>query len=545
MRVSLLLMMMLQPLMADELPVSMAGEGRLHLIVPDGMPPLAEVEVTGGWLAEVNWEKDEAKRALLSDVHFAVDWWLWRTVTVRFIPRHDGEVALVLNGPWGEQKPGVPLRQEILWDEVRGSGADVANGAFDLRDENGPIGWNSPGQTYPKAGEWPSEAGLAASWQGRPLSQQLKVNAGREVTLVLTARAAAPPNFKEPKRLDGETKAHRYASRLKRGMNLGNGWEAPLEGWGIRFEAADVDRIADEGFDHIRVPVAWHHRMKDGVISPEFISEFEPVVKRALERKLRVIVNWHHFDDLIHDPEAHRERFVKHWEVIAKYFAGWPEELCLELYNEPRAPLEGELLNEIHADVIGAIRRIQPERTLMVNPAMWANVKKLSQLRLPDDEDNVIVSVHSYEPFEFTHQGASWVQLNELKGVTFPGPPAEPLRLPDELKERLGEWTEKYNTLKGEANPVSPQVIENALDIAAAWAERFGRPVHVGEFGAYQAGDRASRETYTRAVREGCEKRGIPWCLWEWKSGFGYWDSRENRPRLREALFQDSLSTGS
>jgi hypothetical protein len=80
-------------------------------------------------------------------------------------------------------------------------------------------------------------------------------------------------------------------------------------------------------------------------------------------------------------------------------------------------------------------------------------------------------------------------------------------------------------------------VIEDVLNDAAAWSERFGRPVHVGEFGAFHAADLPDRLAYTRAVRDGCEKLGMPWCIWEWKSGFGYWDSKEQRPRLREALF--------
>jgi endoglucanase len=44
--------------------------------------------------------------------------------------------------------------------------------------------------------------------------------------------------------------------------------------------------------------------------------------------------------------------------------------------------------------------------------------------------------------------------------------------------------------------------------------------VHLGEFGAYRAGDLASRAAYARLVRDEAERRGIGWAWWEWASDF-------------------------
>ncbi len=73
---------------------------------------------------------------------------------------------------------------------------------------------------------------------------------------------------------------------------------------------------------------------------------------------------------------------------------------------------------------------------------------------------------------------------------------------------------------------------------ARAWSLQFGRPVHLGEFGCHNTGDPASRARYLHDVRTLAEERHIPWTLWEWKSGFGYWDPQTHKPRLRVSLFE-------
>jgi len=45
----------------------------------------------------------------------------------------------------------------------------------------------------------------------------------------------------------------------------------------------------------------------------------------------------------------------------------------------------------------------------MVGTAEWGGISALSDLDIPDGEQNVIVTVHYYNPFQFTHQGAEWV----------------------------------------------------------------------------------------------------------------------------------------
>jgi endoglucanase len=355
----------------------------------------------------------------------------------------------------------------------------------------------------------------------------------------LHARAATVPGFKKPRSLGQDTPAHVACARLKRGVNLGNHWEAPPGGWGTRYDVNDIDLIAAEGFDHIRIPVAWHYHLEGGVIKPALLSELEPVLKRALEKKLTVIINWHHFEDLCNEPAKNRAAFAAGWEAVAKHFKDWPPELYIELLNEPNGALDHDILTAIHAEAIAAIRKSNPQRILLANPPQWASIRGLDRFFLPDGDDRIIATVHSYEPFQFTHQQAGWVNLRDLRGISYPGPPPQPVPLPESLRENTGlaAWLEAYNTRQGTDNPCSKATFEILLDDAVAWSKHFGRPVHIGEFGAYQKADAASRNRYVRDFRMAAEKRGMPWTLWDWKAGFGYWDSEQSKPLLREALF--------
>lgn len=546
MRFLLPLLLLAAPLAAEELVPRLPVEARLFLRVPPDAAPLKNIEVSAGEWSPGDFEPTPEKRERLTDVRFPVTWWRWREVTLRFTPGHDGTLELDLNGPWGEARPGVLLQQEILWDGITAEGAELSNSSFEENADGKPAGWDSPWRPYPAADAWPLAASeafegkhCAASWHGRPLIGKLTVKAGVPVTLKLHASAANVPGFKKPAVLPQDTPAHRACAKLKRGVNLGNHWEAPPGGWGITYTVEDIDLIAKEGFDHIRVPVAWHYHLADGKISSKLLAELEPVLKRALDRKLTVIVNWHHFEDLCREPEKHRAAFSAGWSVIAIHFKDWPPSLYLELLNEPNGPLDHEMLTTVHADGIAAIRKADPKRILLVNPSQWAAIPALGRLFLPDGDDRIIASVHSYEPFQFTHQQAEWVKYDDLRDISYPGPPAKPVALPDSLREDTGlaQWLAAYNTKQGSDNPCSAATFELLLDDAVAWSKHFGRPVHIGEFGCYQKADPASRGRYLRDFRRAAEKRGLPWAMWEWKAGFGYWDPGTGKPLVRDELF--------
>jgi endoglucanase len=507
----------------------------------------------GATVGRMNWVA-EADRSRGYTVTFPVSDRGWRTAAIRFTPSRSGMVTITLMGPWEEAEKGVLYREEILWDDVRAEGARLTNGGFEPAQGGQPAAWTWQGRGVVTSQmlDVPTVEGThyARTWHNQPLSASMPVTGGRPVTIRVSARAVRPAGFVEMKRIVGRsTPAHRAAKRFLRGANLGNGLEAPPgQDWGVHYTPDDLRHIRAEGFDHARIPIGWHRYTGPGPgfrIKPEFYARVDELVNAGLRRGLGVMINIHHFDDFTTDPKGQTPKFLAIWEQIAAHYAKAPEGLAFELLNEPKDAATTEVINPIFAEAIRRIRKIDPGRTIFVGPGRWNGVDELNRLRLPDDDQNLIVTVHSYDPFLFTHQGATWSGPDtKITGIIFPGPPRTPL-VPD-AKQKVNkwvlDWVAQYNTQLTATNPSSPRVVQGVVYKAGEWSEYYGRPIHFGEFGCFTTADPKSRANYYRAFREAAEKAGIGWAIWDWKAGFRYWDEKAGRPDpgMREALFGSS-----
>jgi endoglucanase len=295
-------------------------------------------------------------------------------------------------------------------------------------------------------------------------------------------------------------------------MNLGNCLEAPSEGaWGLTLEADFFARIKDAGFNSVRIPVKWSaHAAAEApyTIDDTFAHRAEWAVEQALSRGLAAVVNVHHYDEMKSDPDRHEPRLVGLWRQIAARFRDRPEELVFELLNEPQDKLTDERWNRMIPSVLAAVRETNPKRAVIVGPGHWNGIGSLDKLHLPAD-DRLIVTVHYYSPFEFTHQGAPWVKGSDRwKGRPWAGTAAE------------------------------SGALHRDFTRAATWAAAQNRPLYLGEFGAYSAADLASRARWTRTVAREVERLGMSWAYWEFASGFGAFDpkGKEWRQPLLAAL---------
>ena len=137
----------------------------------------------------------------------------------------------------------------------------------------------------------------------------------------------------------------------------------------------------------------------------------------------------------------------------------------------------------------------------------------MKDLALPAGDRNLIVTVHFYEPFHFTHQGADWA-------------------------EGSAAW---LGTKWG--SQADQDAVAKTLKDAKDWGAAKQRPIFMGEFGSYSKADMASRVLWTRFVARTAEKNGFSWAYWEFGSGFGVYDPAASqwRPDLKDALLGDPM----
>ncbi|MFC4099450.1 glycoside hydrolase family 5 protein [Paenibacillus xanthanilyticus] len=335
------------------------------------------------------------------------------------------------------------------------------------------------------------------------------------------------------------------AERLGKGVNLGNALDAPREGeWGLTLQEAYFGLIAEGGFDTVRVPIKWSaHASAEPpyALDETFAQRVDWVLDQAESHGLNAVINIHHYDELFEAPAEHKARFLRIWEQLAQRYKDRPLSVYFEPLNEPHGNLDASSWNDLLAEAIQTIRGIDRRHTLVIGTSEWGGIRGLPALHVPEEEKNAIVTFHYYEPFLFTHQGAEWNGAEtSTTGLTWPGPPASEVQAA-EAADRVTwvhRWFEDYNKQPPEYNPAGREQVMRDLDQAAAWSKEQGRPLWLGEFGAYSKADMESRVRWTEFVRSEAEKRSISWAYWEFGSGFGVYNRERaqwNR-ELHEAL---------
>jgi len=259
-----------------------------------------------------------------------------------------------------------------------------------------------------------------------------------------------------------------------------------------RFKESYFKMIKDAGFSHVRVNLhAFSPMDSNFIINPKWLQALDWVIKKGLESKLMIILDMHEFNAMADDPIGKKEMFLSVWRQLAPRYKDQPNDVLFEVLNEPNRKLSADLWNSYLIEAVNLIRETNPTRTLIIGPGNWNGIESLPTLKLPENEKNIIVTVHFYHPMKFTHQGAPWSQENkDLSGITWTG-------TKDEVED-----------------------VETKLKVAADWSKMNNRPIYLGEFGAYDKGEMGSRARYTACVARTAEKFGFSWGYWQFDSDF-------------------------
>ena len=286
-------------------------------------------------------------------------------------------------------------------------------------------------------------------------------------------------------------------TKYRRGVNIIGYdpiWSDPAR---ARFQEKHFAEIRRGGFDFVRVNLfAFRHMDAQNRVSPAWLERLDWVVREATEAGLGVILDEHDFDACAKDLPACRVKLPAFWRQVAPRYRNAPRSVAFELLNEPYVPLDAATWNAFHRELLAIVRETNPTRTVVIGPTRWNNFNELPTLDLPEDDRNILVTFHYYEPFRFTHQGARWAgDVKDVSGITF-GSEAELAQIRADFEK------------------------------VAAWSRANDRPILLGEFGAYDKSGTPleMRVAYTNAVAREAERQGFGWAYWQFDSDFIVWD---------------------
>lgn len=332
--------------------------------------------------------------------------------------------------------------------------------------------------------------------------------------------------------------------------------------------AGTFAKLKSKGFDTVRIAADPSPLLALAGTSREagLLSNLRQRVLEAQAAGLKVVLDLHtypHAGDVgdIDGILASPAKFKAYLTMVAKVGAkiadlnpnitafelmNEPTQDCDAIYSDPSKSTWPAQLKRLH----DAARAAAPKLPLVLSGACWGGSIGLSVLdpALIAD-DNVLWSFHTYDPFTFTHQGASWTNgiLKFVLGLPFP-----PSRVTDAVQ------TQVVNAARARAKAASgpeadqatlPALRQLVMDYrnsaadalvapvrqATAWADAHGIPhgrLFLGEFGALwfdAAGNKLDPDSHNRfllAKRQAAEAARVAWVVWSFSGSFGITDSK-------------------
>jgi endoglycosylceramidase len=203
-------------------------------------------------------------------------------------------------------------------------------------------------------------------------------------------------------------------------------------GW-FNHSAADFEKIAEWGFNVVRLPIAWNYiEPVEGEYDQTYITEvIDRAVGYAADAGLHVIIDMHQWNwspcshgngapawtcdtptgeefdwlrqaHLFWDHPEYLDHFVGAWEQVAIHFAGDDRVWGYDLWNEPNAGLrslpwtcENQLIRPLFRRFIDAIRAHHPEPYILIEPVI-THVAGLPFVMDPFPDERLIYAPHHY-----------------------------------------------------------------------------------------------------------------------------------------------------
>ena len=282
----------------------------------------------------------------------------------------------------------------------------------------------------------------------------------------------------------------------------------------------DVAYIASLGMDHVRLgfdQIVLEE--KPYVYREQIIAILHEFVGWCRKYGLLAVLNLHkaigNYCDIAEDrvlleDEELKERFIALWVMLEDTFAG-ENDVMFELLNEVR-DVPCDLWNDLAERTLTAIRAKNIHRRVIIGSTCWNSPNTLGQLQLYEDE-NVIYTFHSYEPFEFTHQ----------QGVLQSGPLYYNRKMPypcDDI-ERYREYFRVHGAEEAYQNLTRMDAFRLEECLAPAFDFAKNHPDKVlwcGEFGTIRHARLDWRENWMRDMIRLLKEHDIPYCVWNYLS---------------------------
>ena len=343
--------------------------------------------------------------------------------------------------------------------------------------------------------------------------------------------------------------AFQHAAHFKRGINASIWFAQASKDYSAQrlttyITADDFKLIHQLGFDHVRLSIDPAPLLKPPLtngMNAVHLALLDDAVKEILDNHLNVVLDIHPEDDYkqaLRDDSEARTAFVKFWSLFAAHYADSdPERVLFEICNEPQIS-DAALWANLQGQVVPAIRQAAPLHTIVATGAHYSGLRDLLAFQ-PVSDRNVIYTFHDYDPFAFTHQGATWAsrQVKPLSQIPYPSTAANIApKLAEEPSLEDQFWLNEYGLSNWNYAHIASEIA-----FARKWGEQYHVPVWCGEFGVFRDhADPTMRAAWIHDMRTALEANNIGWAMWDYRANFGI-VTDVNGKRVADPLVVEAL----
>lgn len=314
---------------------------------------------------------------------------------------------------------------------------------------------------------------------------------------------------------------------IKRGVNVSH-WLSQTEIRGKERKRYvtedDFIQIKSLGFDHVRLPIDevqfW---TEDGKQKKKAFRLLDKAIKWSIKHDLKVVVDLHvlrshHFNiaesRTLWEEESAQQQFIGFWQDLSAKLSKYPNDmLAYEPMNEAVSD-NPEDWNKLINWVISEIRELEPERTIVMGSNNWQQTWTFPDLKVPENDPNIILSFHIYTPMPLTHWKAPWVSFYKYEGpVQYPGEILDTTDLAGYDQKTIDEISHYIRVY-------DKQILEDEIMIAVKRAKELGLPLYCGEFGCFPTSALEMRQAWYRDMIAVFNENDIAWAHWNWKNDF-------------------------
>ena len=279
--------------------------------------------------------------------------------------------------------------------------------------------------------------------------------------------------------------------------------------------------ISKQGFKTIRLPVAFDLFLQPQSfnLQKQLLEKLDEIYKICNSRSLNLIITYHYGKLTDKNTFTEIDRISWMWKQIQRYFSGKGYgNLYFEIYNEPT--LSNYQWKETITTLVQYLRFEDANRIYIIGGTNYNNIDQLKEMGKITD-NKLFYTIHFYEPYIFTHQGAEWTG-NKSFITNIPYPYQEKL-MPKLLPELKGTSTEMdYNKYAIEG---SVTFLKERFAGITQFCKANNMPLICTEAGVINLAEKQYRENYLTDITSIMIENGIQCILWDYDDKFSIKES--------------------